>query len=239
MDALRRLARDPGLRSALLLSVLLLLYGNLTSLLEPDRREDFLLYSNLGLLSLLLLWCQWAGFSLSDLGLAAAQVKVSALWGVVLGLVLALPLVAFIALAPFLTGEPVRAGEINDLSGSEMAIRLALRVPVGTALFEEAAFRGVLYAVWLRATDLRRTVLCTSVVFALWHTVITFKSVSGAEVVDWAPLVALGYLGSLLGLFVGGAAFALLRWRTGGVAGPFFFHWIVVALMTLTVWLRS
>jgi hypothetical protein len=57
--------------------------------------------------------------------------------------------------------------------------------------------------------------------------------------VESAPLVALAYFGSLLGLFVGGAAFALLRWRTGGVAGPFFFHWIVVALMTVTVWLRG
>jgi len=239
MDTLPRFARDPALRSALLLSVLLLLYGNLTSLAEPERREDFLLYSNLGLLSLLLLWCRWAGFTTADLGLAVARVKASALWGVALGLVLALPLVAFIALAPFLTGEPVRAGEIDDLSGSEMAIRLAFRVPVGTALFEEVAFRGILYATWLRATDLRRTVLGTGVVFALWHTVITFRSVTEAQVVESAPLVALGYLGSLLGLFVGGAAFALLRWRTGGVAGPFFFHWIVVALMTLTVWLRS
>src|SRR3972149_5067459 len=239
MDTLPRFARDPALRSALLLSVLLLLYGNLTSLAEPERREDFLPYSNLGLLSLLLLWCRWAGFTTADLGLAVARVKASAIWGVVFGLVLALALVAFIALAPFLTGEPVRAGEIDDLSGSEMAIRLAFRVPVGTALFEEVAFRGILYAAWLRATDLRRTVLGTGVVFAFWHTVITFRSVTEAEVVDSAPLIALGYAGSLLGLFVGGAAFALLRWRTGGGAGPVFFHWIVVALMTLTVWLRS
>lgn len=233
-------ARVPsGLRSALLLSVLLLLYGNLTSLPEPGRRETFLLYSNLGLLSLLLICCRWIGLSPSELGLAAKQVKASAIWGVVLGLVLALPPVAFIALAPYVTGEPVQAGEINDLSGSEMAVRLAFRVPVGTALFEEVAFRGVLYAVWLRAADLRRTVVGTGLVFALWHTVITFKSVSEADVVDSAPLIALGYVGSLLGLFVGGAAFALLRWRTGGVAGPFFFHWMVVALMTLAVWLRS
>lgn len=100
MDALARSARDPALRQALLLSVLLLLYGNLTSLAEPDRREAFLLYSNLGLL-------------------------------------------------------------------------------------------------------------------------------------------ALGYLGCLLGLFLGGVAFALLRWRTDGVAGPFFLHWVVVALMIMAVWLRN
>jgi membrane protease YdiL (CAAX protease family) len=239
MDALPRLARDPALRSALLVSVLLLLYGNLTSLSESERREGFLLYGNLALLALLLLWARWAGFSLAELGLAGAHARASALRGIVLGLALAVPPVAFIALAPFVTGEPVQAGEINDLSGSEMALRLAFRVPVGTALFEEVAFRGVLYASWLRATDLRRTVLGTGVVFALWHVVITFKSVAESEVVEGAPLIALGYLGSLLGLFVGGAAFALLRWRTGGVAGPFFFHWIVVALMTLAIWLRS
>jgi membrane protease YdiL (CAAX protease family) len=236
---LPRVRLPPGLAQPLLLSFLLLLYSNLTSLSEPERREEFLLYSNLGLLSLLLLWARWAGFTLPELGLAGAQARASALWGIALGLVLALPPVAFIALAPFVTGEPVQAGEINDLSGSEMALRLAFRVPVGTALFEEVAFRGVLYAFWLRATDLRRTVLGTGIVFALWHVVITFKSVTESEVVEAAPLIALGYLGSLLGLFVGGAAFALLRWRTGGVAGPFFFHWIVVALMTLAVWLRS
>ena len=239
MDALPRLARDPALRSALLLSLLLLLYGNLTSLTGSERREEFLLYSNLGLLVLLLLWARWAGFSLTELGLAGVQARVSALWGIVLGLVLALPPVAIIALVPFVTGESVQAGQINDLSGSEMALRLAFRIPVGTALFEEVAFRGLLYASWLRGTDLRRTVLGTGIVFALWHVVITFKSVAESEVVEAAPLIALGYMGSLLGLFVGGAAFALLRWRTGGVAGPFFFHWIVVALMTLTVWLRS
>jgi hypothetical protein len=41
MDALPRLARDPALRSALLVSVLLLLYSNLTSLFEAERREEF------------------------------------------------------------------------------------------------------------------------------------------------------------------------------------------------------
>jgi membrane protease YdiL (CAAX protease family) len=239
MAPLLRVVQEPSFRAALLLSTILLLYSNLTSLVEPGRREDLLLYSNLGLLSLLLLWARWAGFTLTELGLAGAQARASALWGIAVGLVLALPPVALIALAPFVTGEPVQAGEINGLSGSEMALRLAFRVPVGTALFEEVAFRGVLYASWLRATDLRRTVLGTGAVFALWHVVITFKSVAESEVVEAAPLIALGYLGSLLGLFVGGAAFALLRWRTGGVAGPFFFHWIVVALMTLTVWLRS
>jgi membrane protease YdiL (CAAX protease family) len=239
MDALPRFARDPALRSALLLSLLLLLYGNLTSLAEPERREEFLLYSNLGLLSLLLLWARWVGFSLSDLGLAGAQVRIGALWGIAFGVVLALPPVAFIALTPFVTGEPVQAGEINDLSSPAMAFRLAFRVPVGTALFEEVAFRGILYACWLRASDLRRTVLATGVVFAFWHTVITFRSVTNAEVVESVPLIALGYLAALLGLFVGGAAFALLRWRAGGVAGPFFVHWIIVAFMTLAVWLRS
>ena len=45
MDALLRLARDPALRSALLVSVLLLLYSNLTSLFEAERWEEFLLPS--------------------------------------------------------------------------------------------------------------------------------------------------------------------------------------------------
>ena len=58
--------------------------------------------------------------------------------------------------------------------------------------------------------------LGTGVVFALWHVVITFRERGGVRGNGGQrPSLLWALLWSLLGLFVGGAAFALLRWRSG------------------------
>ena len=50
------------------------------------------------------------------------------------------------------------------------AVRHALiRVPLGTALLEEVAFRGVLFALWERAFSVPVAVFGTSLIFGLWH----------------------------------------------------------------------
>ncbi len=239
MGALLGATRQPSLNVALAASVVLLFYNNLVSSFPLETRKDFLLYSNLGLTALFLAGAYVVGLRLPDLGLTPRALARSSLLGAAIGLVLALPPVAFIVISPFVTGETVQAGDINDLSSGEMAFRLAFRVPIGTSLTEELTFRGVLFALWQRAAGLRGAVLGTAVVFALWHVVITFGTVADSEVVEQPALIALGYIGSLLGLFIGGLFFAVLRWRTGSVAGPFFFHWLIVGLMTLAVWARD
>ena len=40
----------------------------------------------------------------------------------------------------------------------------------------------------------------------------------------------------LIGLFVGGLFFALLRWHTGSIAAAVVAHWLIVAFMSITVW---
>ena len=239
MPAPRPTADVRYLRPALVASAVLLLYNNLVSLVPLETRQDFLLYSNLSLTAIALLAAYALDLRPSDLGLTPRAVARSSLWGLAIGLVLALPPVAFIVLSPFVTGETVQAGDINDLSPGEMALRMAVRIPIGTALTEELVFRGVLFALWQKAAGLGGAVMGTSAVFALWHLVITFGSVADSEVVEGPALIVLGYVGSLLALFIGGLFFALLRWRTGSVAGPFFVHWLTVALMTLAVWARD
>ena len=130
----------------------------------------------------------------------------------------------------------MEAPEITERSGASLAYFLAFRQPVGTALFEEVAFRGVLYGAWRRVGGDRMALVATSLVFMLWHIVITSRTVAESGVVDGPPMVALGVIVSLAGLFVGGLVFAYLRWHTRSIAAAVVAHWLIVAAMVVTVW---
>jgi membrane protease YdiL (CAAX protease family) len=230
----------PELWAAAGLSAGLLAYGNGTSLFSHDAREAFLLWSNLGLVALLLAWAlARARFSLAELGLGLGAARGSAMFGVVLSVLAALPPVAFVLLAPLYNGGPVEAEDITGRSGGELAYFVLFRQPVGTALFEELAFRGVLYAAWLRAGGDRLAVVASSAVFAAWHVVITSRTVAESGVVDAPAAVAGGVAVSLLGLLVGGLIFAYLRWHTRSIAAAAVAHWLIVAEMTVAVWLMG
>ena len=222
------------------LSAVLLCYGNAASSFPHDTRGQFLLWSNLALMVALLAWAvRWARCTLVEIGLDRRRVAGSALLGVVLSVLVAVPPVLFIVLAPLFTGNPVEAEEITGRSGAGMAYFLLVRQPVGTALFEEVAFRGVLYGVWQRAGGDRAAILATSVVFSLWHLVVSSRTVAESGVVSAPPAVAAGVIVLLAGLFVGGLIFAYLRWRTRSIAAPVTAHWLIVALMAVTVWVMG
>ena len=219
------------------LSATLLIYGNGVSAFPHGTREQFLLWSNLALMAALLFWAlRLARLTVSEIGLDPRRAAGSALFGASLSMLAAIPPVAFIALAPLFTGGPVEAPDITERSGAGMAYFLLIRQPVGTALFEEVAFRGVLYGAWQRVGGDRTALLATSAVFAAWHLVITSRTVAESGVVSTPPMVVAGVVVSLAGLFIGGLIFAYLRWHTRSIAAAVMAHWLIVALMTVTVW---
>ncbi len=46
-----------------------------------------------------------------------------------------------------------------------------VRIPLGTAVFEEILFRSVFFAFVVRLRDVRTGIIATSIVFGLWHIV--------------------------------------------------------------------
>ena len=227
----------PEVRTALALSALLLLYSNGTSGFPHDTRDQFLLWTNLALGAALLLWA-FAGARMDEreLGLDRRSAPASAMFGVILSVLAAVPPVLFVVLAPLFNGGPVEAPEITKKSGAGLAYFLLFRQPVGTALFEEVTFRGVLYAAWARAGGDKLAILASSAVFSLWHIVITSRTVIESGVVSTPVTTTLGILVSLAGLFVGGLIFAYLRWHTRSIAAAAVGHWLIVAFMTVAVW---
>jgi membrane protease YdiL (CAAX protease family) len=207
------------------------------SLFPEGTREQVLLWSNATLVAILLIWALGsAKMSASEVGLDWRRAPSSALAGAGLGLIALMPPLLFVLLAPLLAGEAIEDPETTARSRRELASFLLFRQPIGTALFEEVAFRGVLYAAWVRAGGDRFAIAASSVVFALWHVVITTKTVAESGVADRLGPVLLGVGVSLLGLFVGGVIFAYLRWHTQSIAAAVVAHWLVVAGMVIAVW---
>lgn len=106
-----------------------------------------------------------------------------------------------------------------------VADRVLLAVPLGTVLFEEALFRGVLWAVLRRAVGLRVAVVWQAAVFGAWH-------------VPGALAAGQSTVGVVAVTVLAGAGFAWLRERTGSLVAPALVHWAVNGTGVLLVGAR-
>lgn len=109
-----------------------------------------------------------------------------------------------------------------DASGAERLYQLLVRIPVGTAAFEELAFRGVLLALLNRHFSGAVAVGIDSALFGLWHIVPSLATARANTI------VGVGRLGFVVGAvaitFVGGLLFCAVRKRGGHLLAPALLH---------------
>jgi membrane protease YdiL (CAAX protease family) len=206
-----------------------------------DRPPVYFLWS-IAVLAMAFGWArQSARLSFEELGLGGKQWKRSAAIGAVAGCLLAVPSVAFLAF-PFLLAEPAHYREIQNQSLSGLLWRLGAELTIATALSEEILFRGILQALFNRALDTTRALIATNVIFALWHLAVNALTLQqNALVLPLIPTAfaqAIGYLGSLLAVGIGGVILSVLRERTNHLAGSITAHWVSVAAMTILVYAK-
>lgn len=162
------------------------------------------------------------GLSASDLGFRRERLvpgirlggAVAAVVAGVLAVAVAVP-----ALRPLLDDARVRT-----LSGGAVAYHALVRIPIGTVLLEEVAFRGVLFGALARDVRPLRAAVGSSAVFGLWHIRPTLGLLDANDVVGGpsarAGLVALAVLGTALG----GLFFCALRVRSDSTVAPLVAH---------------
>lgn len=169
-----------------------------------------------------------AGLQPADLGLATTDLGAGWRWGRGAVLAVAVGVAAAAALAPRV---PALARLFDDrradLPPRELGWQVGVRIPVGTAAFEEVAFRGVLLAVLLDATDAPGAITVSSLVFGLWHIGPTIAAlrINGVVAAQWRAVAI-----AVMVTTVGGVVFALLRLVSGSLLAPFLAHWAVNAL---------
>ena len=107
------------------------------------------------------------GCSWDDLGLAPAEFGRGLRWGGAIAAMIALGYLVGVALDA--TRDLFLDDRVEHLSLAGAAYAALVRVPLGTVVLEEVAFRGVLVAQLRRRTSTAVAVGASAVLFGLWH----------------------------------------------------------------------
>ena len=179
----------------------------------------------------LLAAARWAGLAWEELGLARRRLPAGLAWGgVCVATIAAAYVVALVvpALRPLLTDA-----RVGGMDGAEITYQTLVRVPFGTVLWEEIAFRGVLLAALMRLYSVRVATVVSCALFGIWHIRPTLSAVAANDFVDGALAHRRVVLVACLGTAVAGVLFTLLRLRSGSLLAPVLLHLATNSLGTL------
>ena len=128
---------------------------------------------------------------------------------------------------------------VVGMGAGEVLYAALVRVPVGTALLEEVAFRGVLLAMLTRRYGTAWGVVGSSVAFGAWHLLPSLGLAAGNAAIGSAlgahPLVASGI--GMVAAGLAGAFLCLLRIRYDHLVAPLAVHGTANSLAYLLAWL--
>ncbi len=167
------------------------------------------------------------GLGADELGLSRESLRDGARVGTAVGAGLTALLAG--ALSAPRTRPLLRDARIAELTLPEVAAQAAVRVPVGTALFEETAYRGVLLAVLARLLAAPRPVLLDCAVFGISHV----RPALEANRVNGRGSPAREVLGTVAGTGLAGLLLCRLRVRSGSLVAPLLVHATANSLATI------
>ncbi|HEY7067652.1 MAG TPA: type II CAAX endopeptidase family protein [Chloroflexota bacterium] len=227
-------ARRERLSTAALVAAMLA-YANGDAWLATRREQELSAanqFAHTGALAATLAWSAAERISPGELGLGRQGIGRGLAWGAAVGLLGAVPIRLFFAF-PLVGDRAVTQPEFAGLSSGRLLWIIATRFLVGSALFEELLFRGLLHAKLRRLLRPGPALLANSSVFAAWHLVITWHNLRRSNLPR--ALFPVLYTGALAALFGGGLLFGLVRVWSGHLAGSVLAHWLMVANIVLAV----
>lgn len=189
---------------------------------ERPCRQRWYPVTNLGATGALLAAAGASGLTAADLGLPAGQVPAGLRCAAGPAGVLA---AGWLALAAAPTTRPVLADRrITGLTWPQVAYQVTVRIPVGTVLWEETAFRGVLQAALGRVLPTPAAIAVTSGVFGIWHiqptiAALRINGVAPGSRAGWAGVTA-----AVAGTAAIGGLLSWFRQRSGSLSAPVLLH---------------
>jgi membrane protease YdiL (CAAX protease family) len=216
-------AGPPGGRAVpLLTAVLVPVLAAWNNLLAPRLSPAGYTAVNATATAALVAAARAAGLSWPELGLDPRRLAAGARSGAVLAAPLAVGYGAGLALPPVrpLLGDARVAG----LSGRRIAADVLVRIPVGTVLWEEVAFRGVLQAALGRLVRPRTGTAPAAALFGLWHVAPTLAALQAKDPAASPRTRWFAGLVGCTGTAAVGALFSSLRRRSGSLAAPAVLH---------------
>jgi len=205
--------------------VALIAFNVVTNRLAPEGHHLlWALGGSFGLLALGIL----DGNSWTDMGLGWTYLISGVLWGV--GCVV-LVTAGYLIAASFRRGRDAMQDErVAELSGPRLMFKALVQVPFAIVLFEEIAFRAVLFSMLARRFGVVWAVVISAVLFGLWHILPSIGShehsaALGSVVGEGRRGNVLAVVLSVLATTIAGVIFAGLRIVSGSVIAPMGSHW--------------
>ena len=113
---------------------------------------------------------------------------------------------------------------ITSLDGRAVAYQAVVRIPIGTVLWEEAAFRGVLQAALRRILPETAAIAATSAVFGVWHIRPTLQALRVNGLASNRGQATARVAAGVAATAAGGALLSWLRARSGSLTAPVLLH---------------
>jgi membrane protease YdiL (CAAX protease family) len=202
-----------------LLAVGLVTYGNVLAFRAV--RAPVVVAVNLAVAAGLVVLARVVGISWGALGADAEGLPSGLLWGGVAALVVSLA-------AGIIQATPLRKAfrdlRAVDMRPPTMAFHYLVRIPFGTALFEEVVFRGVLLALLAREGFDLGAILWSSVAFGLWHVGASLDFLRANSPEADAGAKALAIVSGVALTTAGGILFAALRIAAESLLAPILAH---------------
>jgi len=202
------------------LSLALLTWNNLVHLVPGTRLAYVPL--NLAAAGAVVGTARRRGLSWSELGLGRDRLPSGARWGGAVAAAVAAGLAVAVAvpsLHPLLDDARVR-----HLGPGTVAYHALVRVPLGTVVLEEVAFRGALFGALARDGSRAWAAVGSSVVFGLWHIRPTLGLLDANDVAPDPVARAGAVAAAVVVTTAGGLLFCLLRVRSGSTLAPVIAH---------------
>ena len=198
----------------------LAMYANVivNEVLKPPWYVPF----NAGVLGIALVVAYRGGTTWTAMGMRADRVR----RGIIIGGIIAVAIVALIAVA---VAIPSARDAFKDQRIVEGSVGLSLyhalfRVPIGTAVYEEVLFRGIIFGMLARRASVLSAAVWSSVLFGIWHLLPAIDAIESNPIGDalggsWEPVVA-----AVVSTFIAGILFVWIRLYAGSIVAPILVH---------------
>ena len=175
--------------------------------------------ANLAVAAGLVAVARLAGATPTELGLRRDRARA----GLRLGLMAAGFVAAGILVGLAIPGiRPFFADErLAGVSAAGLAYQAVVRIPLGTVVLEEVAFRGVLLGLFGPG---RAGVAISSALFGLWHILPTLDALAANDLAGSAAARTAAVVGAVALTGVEGVIFCALRLRSGSLVAPAVVH---------------
>jgi membrane protease YdiL (CAAX protease family) len=210
----------------------LVAYNNLAGMLPWHRRRYTLL--NLCATGAALSAAAASGLTATDIGLGRGELRPGLRLGSRLAAAVACGWV-LISAAPA-TRSVLKDERVVGLGRRAIAYQVMARIPLGTVLWEETAFRGILQAALCRVMPGGSAIAVTNCMFGIWHIRPTAGALRVNGLAGDPGKTMAAVTSGVAATAAGGVLLSWLRMRSGSLAAPVLLHLATNCGGALTAW---